>query len=235
MRLFLQLSLFLSMLALAGCGTTTHLVDIHGKDDDVYFPEWEAVLNLDASPEKGRKLREDTLSIGHSRGAGEFHEYLSGNEYIDIEGVEIFGPGVLKGEAEVDVTYMRFVRRLFISERFEWKFGAGLVASHLEYRGTDGTQVVTVEDFDMGLLGLVGMVYKPHPLFGLEWNAGGYLFDQSPPLRHVDIRGQIVFTPLEEVKLFAGYREWWYDYQEGSGSGIDLEFSGPTAGLTLYF
>jgi len=230
------------LLLVIGCFTTllngcsSHAVDINGQDENVSMPEGEVVVSLGSSIPQGPNRRDNTLSIGYSRGVGQFEQDINSSEYVDLRGSQIHGPAMLDSEAELGVGYLRFVRHMFVRESFEWYWGAGLGHSTLKLSVSDGTQTMHDENNATGPHGLVGLAYYFHPMFGFEGNIGGYYFPSDDPSSLTDLRAQLVFTPAGAVRLYAGYRYWGYRYQpSNSSSDVLLDFYGPTVGMTLHF
>lgn len=221
-------------LILNGC--SPEVVDIDGEDNHVFIPEGEVVVSLGSSIEKGPNRRDNTLSVGYARGEGEFDQRLNSSEYVDVEGVQINGPIKLYHKADLGVGYLRFVRHMFNGERFEWYWGAGLGFSELNLTTTDGTQEINTDNSAAGVSGLVGLAYSFHPMFGIETNLAAYVFPTDDESSLYDLRAQMVFTPVETLRLYAGYRHWGYHYNPHLGdSDVLFDFYGPTAGVTLHF
>jgi hypothetical protein len=228
------LALMPGVLLLGGC--STHMVDIDGEDRHVEMPEGELVVSLGGTPESGPNRRENALAIGYTVASGDFEQELEGNEYVDLQDQQISGPATLDNEAELGVGYVRFMRHMYNGEQFNWYWGAGLGYSNLEFTATDGSDTLSEEDDSLGLHGLVGLRYQFHPLFGIEGNVGGYYFGGSGDAAIFDIRGQFILTPVDSVKLFAGYRHLGYRYDsDSSRSDILFDYYGPAAGISLKF
>lgn len=222
-------------LLVAGCSTPS-AVDINGEDDAVNMPEGELVVGLGSPSGQGAKRRENTLSLGYSRGVGEFEQKISSSEYVDLNNERINGPALLENEAELAVGYLRFVRHLFVRENFEWYWGGGLGHSTFKLGTTEGKQKIGANNNVTGLHGVMGLAYYFLPMLGIEGTLGGYEFPSDDTSWLFDTRAQLVFTPVKRVRFFAGYRHWGYRYEpSSSASDVLIDFYGPTAGVTLRF
>lgn len=237
-------------LGLAGCNsdntrddnttvTPMHVVDIEKEDTNVNLPEGELVVFLGRPTGKGASRRENTLSLGYTRGVSRFDSELSDTQYIDIQGDKITGPAILENEAALGVAYLRYVRHMYITEHKEWYWGAGLGHANLGFKTSDGTQTLRDDDNAAGVHALMGLVYHFNAVIGMEGSLGGYYFpsDTADDKTLYDARLQLNLSPAEAVKLFAGYRYWGgYVYNsDDSRTDIELDLSGPTAGVTLKF
>jgi len=232
MRPLIPVLTIVGFTALTGCAS----VNIQGHDGNARFPEGEITVALGQVDHDNPKRRYNTLSVGYVRTSGESDQTLDAGDYVDVNNSRIYGPTKLSNDLELGVGYVRFVRHMFINQSFEWNWGAGFGYSHFKYTGTAGTQQLTFKDSALGLHGQVGLAYYLAPRVALEGSIGGYVFSSDNDSQLAT--GQIVFavTPVEAVRLFAGYRRWDYYMTPQQGvSDIEYRFSGPTAGLTLNF
>jgi len=217
---------------LSGCAS----VNIDGHDGNARFPEGEITIALSPVDRTNPKLRYNTLSMGYVRTSGESEQTVDTGDYVDINNVRIYGPTTLNNDLKLGVGYLRFVRHMFINQSFEWNWGAGFGYSNFNYTGTAGSQQLKFKDSALGVHGQVGLAYYLTPRVALEGNIGGYVFSSDNDSELAT--GQIVFavTPVDAIRLFAGYRRWDYYMTPNQGmSDIQYRFSGPTAGLTLNF
>lgn len=231
---YLSPLLILGLVALNGCTN----VNIEGKDGHARFPEGEIVVVLDKVDRNDPKRRYNAISAGYVRTEGDNEQTVDAGDYIDVDGVQVFGPTTMENDLKLSVGYLRFVRHMFVNQHFEWNWGAGLGYSKLNYTGTPlaPQQQVSFEDSAIGLHGQIGLAYHIAPQVAIEGAIGGYAFssDYDSEL----FTSQVVFAlkPVEAIRLFAGYRRWQYYFSGNNGmSDIDYLFSGPTAGLTLSF
>lgn len=78
---------------LSGCNSS--VVNIHGKDRQVFFPEGEIEMNVGKESDKRTKGKYVTLSAGYVRSEGQFTQDLSDTESVNVNGAYIDGPGGL--------------------------------------------------------------------------------------------------------------------------------------------
>ncbi|HEY0720063.1 MAG TPA: hypothetical protein VGE50_02300 [Gammaproteobacteria bacterium] len=234
MRLLLPL-LILGTVLLNGCTD-----NIRGEDDHALFAEGEVVVGLGKVEPNDPKRRVNTLSAGYIRTEGDAEQDLSAyGDDIRVNGVTIRGPVTVENNLKLSVGYLRFVRHMFVTQGFEWHWGAGLGYSHVNYTGTTPNQQVNFIDSATGLHGQVGVAYHFNPQVAFEGVLGGYQFSGDHDTRLLTRQLVLVASPTDALRLFAGYRAWDYHFMfsadDPSNSDIDFYFAGPTVGATLSF
>ncbi len=223
--------LILGAVALNGCTN-----NIQGEDKHALFAEGEAVVGLGKVERNDPKRRVNLLSAGYIRTSGDSEQTLSGHgDEIHVDDTYLYGPATLENNLKLSVGYLRFVRHMFVSQRFDWHWAAGVGYSHINYTGTTPLQQVNYIDSASGLHGQAGVAYHFNPQVALEGALGGYLFS-GDDARLLTTQLGLAVTPTEALRLFVGYRRWAYYLIPSTGwSDIDFVFAGPSVGATLTF
>lgn len=224
---------------LSGCNSS--VVNIHGKDRQVFFPEGEIEMNLGKESDKRAKGKYVTLSAGYVRSEGQFTQDLSDTESVNVDGAYIDGPVTLDNDASLDVGYVRGVYHSLPSDALEWFAGAGLALVDMELTTSTDSQQSTFSETLLSAHGLLGMGYHFTPMLGIEGNLAVYLpaMGLFTSASLIEQRLLLTVTPHESLKVYAGYRRWLYGNERNDTlserSEINMEFSGPTAGVVLRF
>lgn len=234
------LVLMASCLVLTGCSTSAP-VDIDGEDNDARFSEAEIAVRIGDDQDQRVNRGYAAISVGYTHSEGQFNQSLSSGESVRLDSGSIDGPAMLDNEASLDVTYVRVIYHSFMSESFEWYGAGGLGYLDMELTTTSGTQRIKDSDSQLNIHALLGLAYHFTPAFGIEGNISFYppIFPFSNSASLVGERIQFFVSPTDTLRLFAGYRRWTYSFEDNDSvfarSDVNLDFSGPTAGVTLSF
>lgn len=240
MRLFI-LAMVTGGFILTGCSLNENLVDIHGEDKQVFFPEGEIEVRLVEHSAGQPDWNYAAISAGYAHSEGQFKQTLSAGETVSIDGTYIDGPTTLDNDASLAVGYLRATYHSLSNEAFEWYAGAGLGLINMDFTTMTNSERRTISDNQPSMNVLFGLGYHFSPVVGIDGNIGLYLpafgFFDSASLYEQQLR--LTVTPSESVQLFAGYRQWSYDNEMNDTlferSAISFDFAGPTAGVTLRF
>lgn len=234
--LFLLLA---SGFVLAGCSHNPNLVDIHGKDSAVFVPEGEVEVRLGGSKSVSHAPYL-AVSAGYARGEGRFNQTLSSEQFVNVDGTEIYGPETLYNKASLEVAYLRGKIHSSPLQGFDIFMGGGLAILELDFATMTESRRSTASEEQFSLHGLLGLGYRFNPMFGIEGSAALYitpisLFDNATLIEEKVL---LTASPTEQVRVFAGYRRWFYEIIRDNlldYSPLGFDFSGPTAGVTLRF
>ncbi len=164
---------------------------------------------------------------------GSDHQDIEAGDLVEL-GTQIPGPARVKVSAEnirANISARGGVR-FFDVLSLEAILGLGLNSTEVRIQsgGIDSRE----EDIRVGFLFGVRSTVRPIALFDLyaEYTVTLANFDTAILDRQVGLDLNLT----RNVSVFVGYRWWDYKKQEfDDSSDVDLEFRGPTAGLSLKF
>ncbi len=252
----LSILVLMSLLAItAGCQTTNLKLDDHdrftysGRVSYEIFPGNDkrragSLLDLmtdtsnivDGKPVTARSTGiRPTLSVDTAIAGirGSDHQQIAAGEVVKL-GAEIFGPARIKVSAENLRAHVaaRGGVRFFDVFSLEGIIGVGLDDTDVRIQGGG----VDSREESLAAVFLTGVrsTLRPIPLFDLyaEFLVSYATLDTEI----TDLQVGIDLNLTRNVSLFAGYR--WWDYEKNNfdlDSDVDIDFRGPTAGLSLKF
>ena len=225
--------LAIALLSIAATGCVSR--DIELEDRDTFFPSVRATIW------NGERSKTDVvdyaLEIDAAYGYGEDRQMLGVGENITFDGTTFLGPQTTRSLLHLTTGSAAF-RMDFRSPEGPVRFGgamlvgAGFTNVNLELRGNGVSERDEFADFGPIVGGQFHLLPAPWLEFHLRTTA--QLGFSDDPSALVSWEAGAEFQPNPAVGIFLGWRWWNYD-KEISGSDIDVELSGPTAGLHFEF
>jgi len=202
--------------------------DIDGRDDKVPFGEGELAFRLGNTPADTYKLRYNTVSMGYTRGNGEYDQYLTANGATY--------PEPLHNVIKLRLGYLRFIRHMYSSENFEFNYGGGLSFSTYQHVATVAGKRAYFEEKTPGLHAQAGLGYHFNRKIAFEGNLQSYIFYNGNYSYILGPQIQLSFTPIDSINLYVGYRNWFqYLVFNEPRTEIQSIFTGSIVGLRLTF
>ncbi len=221
-------------------------------DDDVYWPQVRASIDLDhrgpvpvdTGPADTGTRGNLTIDIEVTGAEGETTEHLSAGDRF------LFGDLVIDGPADLDVEYGLALASAAMGASLFFRNGFALT-------GTLGLAYTQLElDVDSGVLSIDDTVWGLGPLIGgkVAWYPGQALGFYALASNRTSFPDEFDWVAVDQLELgielvpwpslafFAGYR--WLSYEgnfdhhshhHDHDSELDFEFEGPMAGLAVTF
>ena len=168
----------------------------------------------------------------YARTSGHGSEPVPAGREIDFD-VELAGPTTVGIDVDNQRGFVALRPGIRIRDMFSMEALVGVGIDHTRVRVQNAGFLQTDEDVSPGALFGLRLGFRPIPLIDFYAQA-------STTLSHsitsdLEAGGQLNLT--KNVGLYAGYRRFKYTEEEAKGLGSDLEldFSGPTFGLSLQF
>ncbi len=261
---FLLLAL-LALAALPACVSTSEPVDLKLDDENRMTPGGRITFEVAPGNDTRRRGSALDLLRGWSPAEGETPvtarsagiqptmsldgevAYVKGSDYQDIAAgefaeinfVDIPGPARVKLNSENVRAHLaaRAGLRFYDVLSVEAILGFGL--NHTDVRARSGNIDATEDVTRPGFLYGGRVSLRPIPLFDLYGQFARIDYLDNPfdvETQTTEIQAGIEINLTRHVAPFAGYRWWEYEQESFlSGSDLDLDIEGPTAGLSLRF
>lgn len=205
---------------------------IKGEDKNVLFPSFRMSNNF--LPSTSKKIF--GLDFAASRGYGRSSQKLDASDHVDLGYTDFKGPATVKSKYEIS-TLSAAVRWGFsVAERvkFEWIGGYGATVMDIEL--TSGS--LFEDEYHETYGPILGTEISVKLLSSLQLYArwrqtGSGMIYSEATLSEYELGTSVHI--MSHLSLFGGYRTWVYEWDNNSGSDIELELSGPVAGILLTF
>ncbi len=222
----------------SGCSVDTP-VNIRAQDDN------STAYGAELSYTFYKKEHQDTgptrvgVSVSHLRSDVLFTQNIRNGEFVEVAATTFNGPATLYGSADLSLTnYKMNFEGFVVDEAASLIGGVGFSRMQLDMELRTSSQSGSLNSEPTSLFFYYGLRWYPISALYLELkddftitNARGDLEDYS----FSNFLLSMCYSPLTEVSLCGGYRDWYLYNSAVNGSDVEMDLRGPVGEVRFNF
>ncbi len=222
----------------SGCSVDTP-VNIRAQDDSSTAYGAELSYTFYKKEHQGKGPTRVSVSVSHHQSDALFTQKIRNGEFVKAGATTINGPETLYGSADLALSnYTMNLEGFIVDDAASLIGGVGFSSMKLDMDLLTSSQSGSLNSEPISLFFYYGLRWYPVSTLYLELKKDFTFTSARGDFEDYSFSNSMLalcYSPLTEVSLCGGYREWYLYSSAVNGSDVEMDLRGPVAKLKLNF